>query len=50
MKRGAILKEKNIIMKRPGTGINGQEIHLVVGKMLRKNFPRDYQIKKKDLI
>jgi len=50
MKRGAILKEKDIIMKRPGTGINGQKIYLVVGKRLRKNFPRDYQIKKKDLI
>jgi|TARA_B100001964_G_scaffold43182_1_gene48009 sialic acid synthase SpsE len=50
MKRGAILKEKDIIMKRPGTGINGQKIYLVAGKRLRKNFPRDYQIKKKDLI
>ena len=50
MKRGEILKKKDIIMKRPGLGLNGQKINMVIGKKLKKNFSKDYQIKKQDLI
>ena len=49
MKRGVKIKESDIIMKRPGTGLNGQKIHMIIGKKLRRNFLKDYQIKKKDL-
>ena len=37
MKRGDILREKDIIMKRPGSGFNGQQLSSVIGKKLRKN-------------
>ena len=50
MKRGEILKKKDIIMKRPGLGLNGQKINMVIGKKLKKNFSKEYQIKKQDLI
>ena len=49
MKRGNVLKEKDIIMKRPGSGINGQKIFTVIGKKLRKNLPKEHQIRKQDL-
>lgn len=49
MKRGNVLKEKDIIMKRPGLGINGQKIFTVIGKKLRKNLPKEHQIRKQDL-
>ena len=49
MKRGVKIKESDIIMKRPGTGLNGQKISIVIGKKLRKNLLKDYQIKKQDL-
>ena len=37
MKRGDILKEKDIIMKRTGSGFNGQKISRIIGKKLRTN-------------
>ncbi len=40
MKRGDALKEKDIIMKRPGSGLNGQKISTVIGKKLRKNLEK----------
>ena len=49
MKRGDILKEKDIIMKRPGSGFNGQEISTIIGKKLRKNLSKEHQIRKQDL-
>ena len=49
MKRGDVLKEKDIIMKRPGSGLNGQKISTVIGKKLRKNLSKEYQIRKQDL-
>ena len=50
MKRGEIISYRNIIMKRPGTGLNGQKINTVIGRKLKKNFKKDYQIRKQDLI
>ena len=50
LKRGEILKKKDIIMKRPGLGLNGQKINMVIGKKLKKNLSKEYQIKKQDLI
>ena len=49
MKRGEVLNEKDIIMKRPGSGFNGQEISTVIGKKLRKNLSKEHQIRKQDL-
>lgn len=50
MKRGEIIRSNDIIMKRPGGGFNGQKINLVIGKKLKKNFLKDHQIKKQDLV
>ena len=50
MKRGQKIKKNDIIMKRPGIGLNGQKINMVIGKKLRKNFSKDHQIRKQDLI
>ena len=47
---GSKIQKNDIIMKRPGTGLNGQKINMIIGKKLRKNFSRDHQIRKQDLI
>jgi sialic acid synthase SpsE len=49
MKRGEIINEKDIIMKRPGTGLNGQKIYMIIKKKLKKNFKKDHQIRKQDI-
>ena len=50
MKRHQVLREKDITMKRPGTGLNGQNLNLVLGKKLRSSFRKDHQLKLSDLI
>ena len=49
LKRGDSIKESDIIMKRPGTGLNGQKVREIIGKKVKKNLSKDYQIKKQDL-
>ena len=49
LKRGDNIKESDIIMKRPGTGLNGQKVREIIGKKVKRNFSKDYQIKKQDL-
>ena len=49
MKRNQKIKIEDIIMKRPGVGLNGQKLHLVIGKKLKSNLFKDHQIKLKDL-
>ena len=49
MKRNQKIKIEDIIMKRPGVGLNGQKLHLVLGKKLKSNLFKDHQIKLKDL-
>ena len=36
-------------MKRPGTGLNGQKIYMIIKKKLKKNFKKDHQIRKQDI-
>ena len=36
-------------MKRPGTGLNGQKVREIIGKKVKRNFSKDYQVKKQDL-
>jgi len=50
MKRNQILKQSDIIMKRPGKGMNGQYVDLVIGKKMKSNFLKDHQLKLRDLI
>ena len=48
MKKNETLTYKNIIMKRPGLGINGFEIKKIIGKKVRKNIKKETQISLKD--
>ena len=36
-------------MKRPGTGLIGQKLERVLGKRLKKDYKKDYQLKEKIL-
>ena len=49
MKRDEKIQKNDIIMKRPGTGFNGQKINMIIGRKLRKNLSKDHQIRKQDL-
>ena len=48
IKKGEILSKKNLIMKRPGTGISPIKIEKVLGKIAKKNMKDDYIIKFSD--
>tara|TARA_B100002051_G_C16707413_1_gene624610 strand:- start:203 stop:1255 length:1053 start_codon:yes stop_codon:yes gene_type:complete len=47
--KGQILTKKNLICKRPATGISPVEFKKVIGKKVRYNLKEDYILKKKDL-
>lgn len=49
LKKNQILKKKYLTLKRPGTGIFYNDIKKVLGKRLRKNLKKNYQINLKDL-
>ncbi len=49
IKKGDILSEKNLIMKRPGTGISPTKIKMVLGKKARKFLKDDHIIKFSDI-
>ena len=36
-------------MKRPGTGLNGQFIEMIMGKKIKKKLKKNYQLKLRDL-
>lgn len=43
------IRSKDITMKRPGTGLNGHQLSRVLGKRLKFNIKKNYQIKIEDL-
>lgn len=45
-----ILKEKDLFMKRPGTGVLPKDMHLVIGKRAKKSIWKDKIINFEDLI
>ena len=47
--KGQVITSKDIIMKRPGLGLLGEEVNKVLGKKTKKNLLIDYQLKKTDL-
>ena len=49
LKKGTKIRETDIIMKRPGTGLDGQKINKVIGKKIKRDLKKDYQIRKTDL-
>ncbi len=49
IKKNEIIRSKNLICKRPGTGIEPFKIEFVIGKRAKKNLKEDYIIKNKDI-
>jgi sialic acid synthase SpsE len=49
LKAGDIIKEEDIELKRPGTGLAPDQIHFVVGKKLNKDFEADCLLTKDDI-
>ena len=45
IKKGNKFTMKNIIAKRPGTGISPMKLFRVIGKIAKKNFTQDELIK-----
>lgn len=49
IKKNQKIEEKDLIMKRPGTGILGDRLKDIIGKKVKRNLLKDYQIKFNDL-
>lgn len=49
LKKNQKISLMNITMKRPGTGLNGFKIKNILGKKIKYNKPKNYQIKFGDL-
>jgi sialic acid synthase SpsE len=47
---GNSIKENDLIMKRPGTGISPMKIDLIIGKKAAKDLPEDHMLNFKDLL
>jgi len=50
LKAGSILQMKDLICKRPGTGISPAEIQLLVGSKLKRDFIKDEPITWEDIV
>lgn len=50
LKAGDIIKEKDISLKRPGTGFPPDEIKSIVGKKLKRDFEADHLLTEDDII
>jgi N,N'-diacetyllegionaminate synthase len=49
MKKGYIITEDSLAFKRPGNGINPDEIKYVIGRAINKNVEQDHEIEWSDL-
>jgi len=49
LKQGSIIKNNDIICKRPGTGISPIDIRKIVGRRITINLPEDHIINYSDL-
>ena len=47
--RGSKISIEDIIMKRPGSGLIGEKLDRVLGKKLKRDLKKDYQLKERDL-
>jgi len=50
MKAGEVIKEKDITLKRPGTGIPPYEVKHVIGRTLKVDVPHEHILQWEDLI
>ena len=49
LKKGQIIKKSFLSLKRPGTGIYFKKINTIIGKKIKFNLKKNYQIQKTDL-
>lgn len=49
LKAGDVIKEDDIDLKRPGTGLSPDQISFVIGKKLNKDFDADHLLTKEDI-
>ena len=49
IKKGEVLSEKNLIMKRPGTGISPTHLKKILGKKAKRNLADDKILKLSDI-
>ena len=49
IKRGSILKDENIVSRRPGNGISPMDIDKIIGKKVNKDLAEDYILSWSDL-
>jgi len=49
IKKGKILEERDLAAKRPGTGILPKDMHLLIGRMAKKDIAQDKMISLKDV-
>ena len=47
--RGSKISIEDIIMKRPGSGLIVEKLDRVIGKKLKRDLKKDYQLKERDL-
>ena len=50
VKSGQIIKSKDLVAKRPGTGISPKYQHIIEGKKINKNLPEDTVLKWDDFL
>jgi N,N'-diacetyllegionaminate synthase len=48
LKKGEVLKEEHLIPKRPGDGISPMFIEKIIGRVLKRDVPKDYKISETD--
>ena len=49
LEKDSKIKYSDFEMKRPGTGLNGQFIEMIMGKKIKKKLKKNYQLKLRDL-
>ena len=49
IKKGSILKDENIVSRRPGNGISPMDIDKIIGKKVNKDLAEDYILSWSDL-
>jgi sialic acid synthase SpsE len=48
--KGQVLKKKDLVFKRPGTGISPTNLKKILGRTIRKDIKKNKLLKMKDLI
>jgi len=46
---GDVIKDSDITLKRPGTGLMPNQINKLIGRRVKRNLDKDYQIQYQDL-